>query len=235
MLGKFINHKEDSLTAAIFTHLLHLPVEVFWVILRNSCYGDLLPKTVGEPTEIVGWPNWNAENTRNTRRVVPDLFIRFPEFDLIIEAKRWDAGMQTRGQWEDQITAYTNEFGDEDRLLKFIALGGIHGQKPEEIVIETGVGTEARRVECPIVMCQWARILDQCKRMRQECGRLEYGGSQNTANIRVIDDLIDLFSWHGYSTGRWFKDFEFGKHRLTSMLGGHHQILQSSRYGASTA
>jgi hypothetical protein len=52
MLGKHLNHCEDSLTAAVFTHLLHLPTEVFWKILRNACYTRKLPEFPGEPWNI---------------------------------------------------------------------------------------------------------------------------------------------------------------------------------------
>src|SRR5579871_5883899 len=94
MLGKHINHCEDSLTAAVFTHLLHLPVELFWQVLRNACCTDQLPKHIGEPSIVAPWPNWKATGTKNSIRVVPDLFMRFPTLDLIIEAKRADDGMQ---------------------------------------------------------------------------------------------------------------------------------------------
>jgi hypothetical protein len=94
MLGRFIRACEDSLTAAVFTHLLHLPAEVFWRILRRACCTDTLPESAGEPLSVDYWPSWDPKGTGNTNRVVPDFFIRFRGFDLIIEAKRWDSDMQ---------------------------------------------------------------------------------------------------------------------------------------------
>src|SRR5438552_1575411 len=111
MLGKFVVHCEDSLMAAVFSHLLHLPFTIFWHILRDACYGTGLPAVVGEPKIIALWPKWDPQGTRNSSYVEPDLFLRFEDFDLIIEAKRWDQGMQSRNQWEDQLTAYANEYG----------------------------------------------------------------------------------------------------------------------------
>ncbi|MFA6290075.1 MAG: hypothetical protein WC661_22035 [Opitutaceae bacterium] len=99
LMGKHINHCEDSLTAAVFTHLLHLPVELFWRILRDACYTCRLPENSGEVLDAAFWPAWDAAGTNNSARVIPDLFLRFTEFDLIIEAKRWDDSMQDKHQW----------------------------------------------------------------------------------------------------------------------------------------
>ena len=63
--------------------------------------------------------------TSNVNRVVPDLFIRFSEFDLIVEAKRWDSFQQNSNQWQNQITADANEYGNDQVPVCLIALGGI--------------------------------------------------------------------------------------------------------------
>src|SRR5712671_1413367 len=104
MLEKFIDNPcEDSLTAAVFSHLLHLPSEVFWQILRNACHTTALPQYAGEPRSVEFWPKWNADGTHNSSYVEPDVFIRFASFDLIIEAKREDEYQQHRGQWENEV------------------------------------------------------------------------------------------------------------------------------------
>ena len=113
MLAKHLNHCEDSLTSAIFNHLFHLPAELFWQILRNACYGKDLPMHAGELLEVKYFPKWDAAGTTNEQFVEPDLFLRFREFDLIIEAKRWDDGMQDPAQWEKELIAYANEYGSE--------------------------------------------------------------------------------------------------------------------------
>ena len=46
------------------------------------------------------WPNWDPEGTDNINRVTPDLFMRFANFDLIVEAKRWDSFQQSSDQWK---------------------------------------------------------------------------------------------------------------------------------------
>ncbi|MFI5140284.1 MAG: hypothetical protein ACHQIM_20865, partial [Sphingobacteriales bacterium] len=100
---------EDSLTSTIFGLLFYLPSELCWKIIRESCYEFLIPFP-SKVTVKEYWPSWNSVNTNNTNYIEPDLFIRTPEFDLIIEAKRYDYGQQYRAQWEGEIRAYFNEY-----------------------------------------------------------------------------------------------------------------------------
>lgn len=208
MLGKHINICEDSLTAAVFTHLLYLPSELFWQILRNACFTDDLPEIAGEPLSIDPWPNWDSKGTDNNNRVIPDLFIRFRSFHLIIEAKRWDSGMQYSNQWKKEVTAYYNEYGNAKVPVKMIALGGIWGMKDEEVCLN--------EICCPVHMCKWERVLGECQRMKKELEGLEYKSSHTLACIRILTHLVELFACHGFSTGQWFDDFNFEKLRLSS-------------------
>jgi len=77
MLGKFLTPCEDSMTAAVFTHLLHLPSDLFWQVLNNACPADELPLIAGELLDYKFWPKWSATGTSNSRYVEPDIFMRF--------------------------------------------------------------------------------------------------------------------------------------------------------------
>lgn len=224
MLGKFINICEDSLTAAVFTHLLHLPTEVSWRILRNACYTDRLPEYPGEPLSVEFWPNWDPKGTDNTNRVIPDLFIRFANFHLIIESKRWDANMQDRGQWTKEITAYNTEYGSAKIPVGMIAMGGISDTKDEEV----------SAFNCPVFMCKWERVLAECKRMKKELDGLKYPSSHTQACVRTLTHVIDLFGWHGYSTGLWFADFNFDRYRLSRSVSPHLHLFQNRSKQLST-
>jgi hypothetical protein len=234
MLGKFIDHCENSLTAAVFTHLLHLPSEVFWRILRDACYTKSLPANVGEPLSVDFWPKWDPQGTGNTKHVEPDLFIRFVDFDLIIEAKRWDDRMQSRSQWERELAAYTNEYGEDKQPVKMIAVGGIHTRHDDELTFERAApsseagadGGDIGQNVCPVHKCRWRGILDQCRRMRREWEKLTHPSSQTHASARILADVIDLFDRHGFSTGQWFADFNFARHRLSGDISRHQSLFR---------
>ena len=228
MLGRHLTLCEDSHTASVFTHLLHLPLESFWTILRRACYTERLPRDPGELLDVAPWPRWDAAGIPGKTTVVPDLFLRFAAFDLIIEAKRGDEGMQDPNQWQRELIAYTNEHGDDGKPVKMIALGGIHGKQDAEVTYQTADPEEPARKKqwaCPVYMCQWRGILDQCRRMRHELDRLDYPTSQSSAASRVLADLIDLFAWHGYSTGAWFADVETARYRLAPSVHAHLRLF----------
>jgi len=211
MLGKYINHCEDSLTASVFTHLLHLPTELFWRILRNACNDGRLPESVPEPTTVEPWPNWDPQGTRNSDRVIPDLFIRFPQLDLIIEAKRWDGRMQNQEQWKRELIAYANEFGKEERSVKMIAIGGVDPSIPN---LELRHQIDGVTLVCPVHVCKWRALLRQCKRVHRENSRLEFPTSHSRSHLRILEDIINLFSWHGFQAGMWFSEFAGDPRRL---------------------
>jgi hypothetical protein len=228
MLEKFIDNPcEDSLTASVFTHLLYLPSEVFWQILWQACHTASLPRLAGELNrEVEFWPKWKADDTRNSRYVEPDLFLRFPNFDLIIEAKRHDDFQQDRGQWKNEVIAYHNEYGTENVPVRLIAMGGIWDTKDEVVTLKD--------IICPVHMCRWSRLLDECQRMYRELGRITYPSSAINANRRILADLINLFERHGFQTGTWFADLVPKLTPLTMSLSNHHRVFQRTHSQFST-
>lgn len=238
MLAKFIdNAREDSLTASVFSHLLHLPIEDFWRILQKACFSDKFPDNPGEPICIHAWPNWSALGTRNSDRVIPDLVIEFRPFDLIVEAKRWDVAMQDRDQWKSELKAYTNEYGAKKREVKMIALGGIHSHKDDNLECEwssndanelTG-NKDKHTFKCPVYMCQWSTLLHACQNLkRQYVDKNETNQTSRAfADVRILDDLIALFATHGFVVLRWFDDFDFKPSLLGPSVDSDQQYFQN--------
>jgi len=221
MLEKFIKDTyENSLTAAVFSHLLHLPRERLWEILRNACYTENLPHDPGEP-KLITWPGWNPDGTDNSQRVVPDLFLRFPHFDLIIEAKRGDNDMQNPDQWKKELTAYDNEYGKYKREVRLLALGGIHS--------ENDVLLPHQPFDCPVHMCRWRRVLLECQRLKTDLEKTNKSNSssQTFAYVRVLDDLIAFFAAFGFPALRWFLDFVFAPNLLDDFVDFDQQYFQS--------
>ena len=106
MLHSTYHHKEtieDSKTSAVFENVMLLPDNVFWYILRQSCFSnDMMPIHLGLLLSYEFWPHWDRTGTDNTNYVEPDLFLEFELFDVIIEAKYGDYG----GQYQHQHLRY---------------------------------------------------------------------------------------------------------------------------------
>ena len=78
------------------------------------------------------WDKWDATNTTNTNYVEPDVFMRFENIDIILEAKRYDNNQQNPDQMKNELIAYCNEFFSEQKELIFIQVGGIFSTENEE-------------------------------------------------------------------------------------------------------
>jgi len=233
MLAKFIDRpREDSLTAAVVGHLLHLPSEVFWQIMLQACAPSNLPGYPGEPRRIHAWPNWSAIGTRNSDRVIPDLVIEFDPFDLIIEAKRWDHPMQDSEQWKAELRAYINEYGAKNRRVIMIALGGIHSHKDDSISdvrkSKTANGDETHEFFCPVHMCQWSSVLLACQRLQRNLEQCTGLSSRTLADLRILTDLTALFIRHGFVPLRWFDDFQFQPNLLSDSVEADRQFFRNA-------
>jgi len=120
---------------------------------------------------------------------------------------------------EKEVTAYANQYGSEEVPVKMLALGGIWDTKDDEVLLAS--------IRCPVHMCKWERVLAECQRVKKELERLKYPSSHTQARVRTLKDLIDLFGWHGYSTGLWFADFNFDKNHLSHSVSPHLYLFQN--------
>lgn len=232
MIAPFIDRpREDSLTAAVFSQLLHLPSEDFWQILHGACFSANFPHAAGEPRAIHLRPNWSAEGTTNSARVIPDLVIEFDDFDLIVEAKRWDHLLQDREQWKRELTAYINEYGPRKRKVKMLALGGNISHEDEHIretfIPPGSAPSTSHEFICPVHICKWSSLLLECRRWREKLENAEDQSSRTRADMRILNDLIAIFVRHGFTPVRWFKDFGFLANFLDSNSSLDQQHFQN--------
>ena len=132
MIQAFENHKisseirgqlwnsEDAKTSSIIGTLSLLPAQQFWTIIRRACSNaNGLPESVTELQHIEFWPQWKLND-----RVEPDVFVRFKEFDLIVELKRNDGNQQYMNQWKREIEAYRLRYKDSDKDVYLVAISG---------------------------------------------------------------------------------------------------------------
>lgn len=190
---------EDAFTSTIFERLNYLPVELFAEILKQSVYGGFPNLDFNKINEYSFWPHWNSEGTDNANYVEPDVFIRFQNFDLIIEAKRYDDNQQKKSQWKNEIKAYFNEYSEENKKLIFIALGGINDEKKEVVEIDEKI------VE--VYKCRWKNILETIKIFKNDIETSSHLVNSNFALQNILDDLILSFSLFGFSIADWFETF----------------------------
>ncbi|RZK40436.1 MAG: hypothetical protein EOO61_06475 [Hymenobacter sp.] len=187
---------EDSLTSCVFGHLFYLPAAMVWALLQDSAYQLQLPESIEAPviTSYDFWPHWPAALTRNANYVEPDVFVRTASFDLILEAKRYDYDQQDCAQWQDQLQAYLNEFGDETlpgehkQPVLLLAMGGIQAgdELPTQICCS---GTTAT-----VYRCRWINLLNSIQTLRTQLN----AGQEHLGHI--LTDIVHSFGLHGYTT-----------------------------------
>lgn len=199
MLHSTYHHKEtneDPKTSAVFENLMLLPDNVFWHILRQSCFSnDMMPIHSGHLLSYDFWPHWDRTDTDNKIYVEPDLFIRFELFNVIIEAKYSDTGGQYERQWKQEITAYHNEFGNQKPFV-FIAVGG------NMSILAESLSLKDERV-C-IYKCNWLSLLMTVNKYRNELEAISVPDMNVSATMRLLDNIILAFNINGVYNIDWF-------------------------------
>lgn len=187
-----INQNEDARTSMTFGRLLYLPEELLWTILTKACT-TTLPKSTGKLLSVEFWPKWSSKDTNNSVYVEPDIFMRFDNFDLIIEAKKDDNGgnCQTNYQWENEIQSYLNEYSNSKshKELFLLAIGGNNDLSTCYIKIQDETFT--------IHKCSWINLLHVINDYKEQCSALVGYTNYNDAILRIINDIIDVFHLYG--------------------------------------
>ena len=172
---------------------------MFQHILEKALYEPIPGLDLTKIEDVEYWPNWSANGTSNNSYVQPDIFIRTSNSDIIIESKRYDNRQKREGQWENQVIAYHTEYGEEQKELIYIALGGLNSEKTETVLNSL--------YPTKIYKCKWQRILDE---VREVLYRMEssFSLTSNHAAIHnILNDIILSFGMYGYSTAEWFEKF----------------------------
>lgn len=193
---------EDPKTSSVFETMLMLPDDLFWAIVRNACLdNDNLPIIAGQIEGYSFWPHWDPTGTTNNTFVEPDVFIRFQSFDLIIEAKYGERSGQYSQQWENEIIAYRNEYGN-DKPLYFIAVGGNAEKASEKVSIAEEVNVNKTT---------WLSLLIQITKLRDGYTGLPMAGSLVSSVIRLLNLIEFAFNIHGVYNIHWFDDLKTSK------------------------
>ncbi|RAJ16370.1 hypothetical protein [Olleya aquimaris] len=190
---------EDSLTASVFDLLKYLPTDLFWHILKQALHQDHLPSYCGEILDIQYWAKWNAKNTSNKNYVEPDVFMRFKDFDLIIEAKRYDVNQQSNYQLKNEIKAYLNEYIDDQKTVYLIQLGGLDiNCKKEDFIINNIKVLQSKT--------NWTSLLKSIDTIYKSY--LEQSIPNQKPTILLFEDIINVFAMHGFHQKMWLQECE---------------------------
>lgn len=161
-------NREDAKTSSIIGTLSLLPAQQFWSIIRRACSNaNELPENATELNHIDFWPQWKLDG-----RVEPDVFVRFKEFDLIIELKRNDGNQQDTDQWNREINAYRSRYMDSHKEVYLVAISG---------------RTEKQHPH--VFQCSWSNLL---KSVETECENIQ--GHCHVA--RILKTAITAFHIH---------------------------------------
>lgn len=203
---------EDSCTAGVFDLLKYLPADLFWQILKSSLLLDTLPNIAGNIQHIEFWPKWSVkdiEEIDNTNYIEPDVFISFSDFDVIIEAKRYDEKQQNPKQHNDQLIAYFNEFKDnETKEVYYVLLGGLHIEDLRKEITIMDNFLNIRTVKLSKI--KWSILLETIASLKKTIER------QNLVHqkpiLLLLEDVINVLAIHGYHTKKWL--FKMHKHSI---------------------
>lgn len=201
MLHSTYYHKktnEDPRTSAVFENLMLLPDNIFWELLRRSCFDSSgMPAVVGALKDVEFWCHWDNTNTSNKLYVEPDVFLRFDLCDVIIEAKYSENSGQYLQQWKNEIAAYYNEYKDDKKHLVFIAVGG-----------NADLGSEVVKVKgesISICKCTWLSILIAASKYSHELETLSMSDYSTNAVLRILQNVILAFNINGVYNLSWFE------------------------------
>ncbi|AIY12559.1 hypothetical protein [Cellulophaga baltica] len=204
MISYFINGSgslskcEDSCTAGVFDILKYLPADLFWQILKSSLLLDTLPSVAGNIQHIAFWPKWSVkdvEEISNTKYIEPDVFINFTDFDVIIEAKRYDEKQQNPKQHRDQLIAYFNEFKDnETKEVYYILLGGLHIEDVRKEIIVKGKTVKLSKIK-------WSSLLSTITSLKKTIENQDLVHQKPI--LLLLEDVIHVLAIHGYHTKKW--------------------------------
>lgn len=181
------NYNEDFKTYATLGVLQYLPTQLFWKLLREAVVDkEKLPEESGEIMQIDFWPKWykiqNIKVVSNSTYIEPDVFIRFENFDCIVEVKKTDSSGQHSDQWESQTLAYRNEY-PEGRKLIYIALGG----NPK-------LDSTSQAKFSHVYKSTWQRLLREIDKALKERESITVKSEAVNQEIRILQSAVDAFA-----------------------------------------
>lgn len=201
--------KEDTLTACVLGRFAYLPNEIrsrVWQAIIDLGAGPGRDEdfVLGPYESIEFWPSWRVPEGFDGVRREPDACVSFANAVIIVEAKRWDAPMQSVDQWIGEIRAFgeTREPPLGNRRLFLFALGGL-GNQENTYREEALCRFKHEEIAAMPVLLSWRRLWRDIlfpAMPKERSARSEYA---------VLRDIECSLEMHDISTARLkeLKDF----------------------------
>lgn len=205
---------EDFLTASVVGRMTYLPGDILWRLVKCSSLYCHLKKYAGGLEHVEFWPNWPIRDRMKkvgTHRQ-PDVFLKFEEINVIVEAKRDDCLSQNHIQWSEEVLSYLfkrNIEGEEKLPIVFWVLGGMGTLLTEQAVTKESqklielVNDEYPYERIELAVSPWGNILScllDLQHFLTEEQRKDFSlisPYDRRYILRIVDDIIEALRLHG--------------------------------------
>ena len=211
------------MTAVVFGRLAYLPVPIWWRLLKKAAVpSSTLPEEAGDLEDIQFWPSWylseEAAEHFDQRSVEPDVYLRFSELTVLVEAKRYDsAEMQCSKQLAAEYAAWAaSDENDCDAPCIVLAIGGLKrfdAQKRLYEETQQHLGRLNSVLRSPsLAAIEWSGILTELIRLQESCTLME------RCSRNIVADLIAALDLHSIHRRFWLIDSGAGKQNPADRL-----------------
>lgn len=182
---------EDVLTATIFERIAYLPdsaFESFFKVLLE------LDEPVGILEEIIFWPSWSLSD----QRIEPDVVLYGSERTLLVEAKRYDDGLQQDpSQLARELQAGLEEdvLGENPILLTIGGMLDYSGSAAYDLSDQVRAKLGSNFPDFELFCRSWYQVFQALNLV------VTNADGDGTAGLRrLADDIAEVYRWHGLRT-----------------------------------
>lgn len=201
---------EDHLTAAVFARLSYLPTDVFWLILSRAL--DDMPTLFDQQPRLERITFWPRYSDGEDSYIEPDVLLEFDDFDVIVEAKRYDnTEPQTRHQIQAEIDSYRREHANE-KNEKRVYLMLVSGNAQDDVHQLKGIAG--------LVQTTWLALRHAARYARHQASE----PLDHKHWLRVLEDIEQALGLHGVQPTARIADIQTTLTTRISNLGSSGQI-----------
>lgn len=200
VLGE-LDGAEDVLTASVFERVAYLPDAVFESFLDVLL---ALDEPVGALESLTFWPSWSLAG----QRIEPDVVLQWTTRVLLVEAKRYDDGLQQyaaqlarelQAGWEEGV------LGDSPVLLTIGGMLDYSEASASDLRDQIDAALGRGFADYELVCRSWHQVFQALQLAIANADHDGMAGLQ-----RLADDIADVYEWHGLRTHahRWLADLK---------------------------